>query len=103
HFNFTPVLNKIVSRLLITNKLIEEKSNLYNVDASPILNNWLLHSTQCSPISIHNRVEIIIEENTNDVEILISQSADRIKLFNELINFLLKELNNKTTSIAEEG
>lgn len=103
HFNLLPALQQIISHLLITNKLIEENRSLYNKNASSILNNWLQHSPQSSPVTIYNDVEDIIEKYAKDIEILRVESAVHIKQFDQLIKYFLNEVINKKTSIAEEG
>lgn len=103
HVNMIPEFIDLIGKILITNKLIKEKRNIYNTFASPALNNWFENSTTCTYSSILNNVESIIQKNTRDIEAMISQSSKQLSIFRSSIDYLLEELIYKKISIVEEG
>ena len=97
------IIDEMAGNLIITSKLIQEKRNLATHVSSPILDNWLAYSTSSTYPSILNEIELIIQTNTGQMKVFLSQPTLRISVFKKSLQYMLNKLIYNNTSIAEEG
>lgn len=97
------VMIGLAEKVIITKRLIQEKTNFHNRGSSPILDNWSTYSINSTYLSIMNTVESIIQENTNQIEEILLQPPLRLSVFKNQIRYMLNRLIYNNITVAEEG
>lgn len=97
------IKHAITGELIITSKLIKEKINIQRKGPSPIVDNWLKHSTTSSYSSVLNTVETIIEKNVIQIESYLSETPNHLPIFKTQVSYILNELMYNKAAVAGEG
>lgn len=98
-----PINNQVIEKIIITNKLIQEKIIFSNSDESSILNHWLLNDSSNEHLNVLQKVESIIGTNTKEIEMFLSESTLDISITKTKIKYMLNFLIYNHTSVVEEG
>lgn len=97
-------LSELAEEILIRNRLIEERSNIYAKKQVPIIDYWLSHHDEQSVGQILQKIDIMTEQKTTDLRKKVSEEPGQYSFYNNQVKGVFKDLiYSNITPVVEEG